>query len=197
MKWCAVLVVAFVVVLYTWASWVQRTPPHGRYTASQILSRSEALCRLLAPSTGFLRMSADSCAMPDRNGRMRHFWSVDCDDAANTIVAAFLWDADTGDLLCAGRPHGAAPNKTGLPPLSRRQAIGIAREGMRALEIAGQARQWRLEGARNSENGWRVRWQAKDRSAYVHVDAYTGELFLAQVILSRHPVRVAAMPAVR
>ncbi len=151
----------------------------GRYTAAQIIDRSEQLCRTITSRDDRLVFFADTDQAYAPNGALQRHWRVDCKNEAGEVIVHLLWDADTGDLCTAAQ---LLPQMSGRKPpkMPAGMAVRRAAEWMRTLGIAATAPRWRLTGKPSQCNmNWNVQWQAQGRSAFIVLNAGTGDLTLA------------------
>jgi hypothetical protein len=195
---------ALSLVMLAWVGGARHAPARG-LTERQALDRTEPLCRLLVPSAGAFRLSAELQTMNRSHDGVCRFWSVDCTDAADRQIAFFFWNADTGDLLCAARPYSITHGKSPWPSLDRRQAARIARDAMLRFGIARQAPRWRLAGRpQRLEKGrvWFVRCRRnladvsnRMLSSYRGTSSGRGEAWHREASLERTPcvVRLGLM----
>ncbi len=153
---------------------------YGRFTAQQILDRSEPLCRLLAPRANRLTLMAE----PTAQGVAYPCWIIECTDPTGQKLAYLSWDATTGQLFCASRASQRSVPRVGSP-LNRHEAVRAAWQWLRDLGMAAQASRWRLVGAPRYNGAiwrptWTVSWSAPDLRATVHVYVLTHELVSAR-----------------
>ncbi len=154
-------------------------PSAAGFTAQQIIERTKRLCWTVAPEAGRVTMSADRSELEASGGRPVRSWTVECADLAGNLLACFVWNADSGELMSASRSKSAHPrNMTGR--MGRQEAVRTAKQWMRSLSISPLATSWRLrtEPVRRG-NAWHIPWQAGDRRATIAFNARTGSLNLA------------------
>ena len=160
--------------------------PPGRYTQSQILSRSAPLCRALSGHTLGLHLRAerrDGAPSEQSSGRV---WDVYASDAAGRHVVYLKWNDDTGQVWVAGCPTGSLAEEAGEgPPLGRREAVTTGQEWLRLLWGSGESVPWRLvqvtgpDVARET-NRWHLVWHAGRQRASISLDSRSGGLALAK-----------------
>ncbi len=143
-------------------------------SAGQVLDRSEPLCRLIAPHTSSLRLTAEAIPI----GKFHPHWEVKCADPSGQDLAYLNWDAGTGQLISVS--HVFYSSQGMGRSLDRHKAAMEAWNWLCALRIAGQASHWRLAGSPQcSGYTWTVRWSAADRRAVVQFYPLTHELSFA------------------
>jgi hypothetical protein len=147
----------------------------------QILTRTEPLCRVIAPSaTGLRLFPTPICVHDAASGLIRHLWLVNCGDAAGRYAAYLVWDADNGDLLLASSGD-VLPLWDRKAALNRREAAQVVRRWMSALGFTSTAQQWRLTRAPMQRyDTWRFHMQSGDCKVIVAVYALSGDLVMAR-----------------
>lgn len=157
----------------------QKEPPFGRYNTSQVIERTQRLCRLVAPQTPGLHLSAFQ--HQPHAADLTRYWTVDCDDEDGNPVVWFSWNADSGELNAISRVQ-PLHLKQQAPLLTQWEAVGITRRWLRDLEIAPPGSGWRLGPLREHVQGgsfWHVSWRAQDRVAHIRIDSRSGDLIQA------------------
>ncbi len=151
-------------------------PRYGRYTAEQILERSEPLCRSVAPEAGKLLLSVEPLCLPNRLHVFRPFWQVYCYDEAGRDVCYLLWNALDGEI-CTIEPRKPMPKRPARLPLDRDSALSSAMSWLRVLPATCSTAAWvlRREPMR-TEGTWFTFWRDGSRRAAVAIDARTGGL---------------------
>jgi hypothetical protein len=146
--------------------------PYGRFTAQQILDRSEPVCRLLAPQAHSLSLVAE----PTTQQTAHPCWNVTCSNQTGQPRAYLTWDALSGQLWCVGVPP-PPPGKRPSLPLTAPEAVAASWRWLRMLGLAASAAHWQLGGKPQQLWGnWTLTWQAEDCRAEVKVNTNTREL---------------------
>ena len=168
-----VLLVDYLVV--TRSSEAERNRAFGKFTAKQILDRTEPLCALIAPESGIVDLTVSQS-----EHKKRAFWMVEGKDKSGSYVAGFTWDAQTGELFRVGH-YILEPTAGQWTIVSRGEAVKQARKWMTDLGLFEQGSKWRATPAPEIEKGrWRVHWRSADHAAFVQLGYSGGEIQMAE-----------------
>src|SRR5690349_11266093 len=141
-RWAAALVGSVLApVLFIRARHVRPQPerPYGRFTAQQILCRSEPLCCVLVP-----RSPAFNLAVAPTRVHTAPFWTVLCTDPIGREVANLCWDANTGELAQVSAMPPKDEDGRPMSLLSRSAAVAKARVWMAALGFCARSSHWQV-----------------------------------------------------
>lgn len=181
-----------IVTIATRVSSVQgsQAQPHGRLAAQQVLSRAEKICRLIAPQTANLSLTAEPAAESER----LRYWSVTGRDSSGETRLHFKWNSDTGDLCFItyepSRQEAEAPGAR----MGKKEAVRAAWGWMRSLGIADKSPNWRMTRAVSRERGiWSVYWDANTGTALVSLDGHSGIITRVMSWPTRLPRQSAAL----
>jgi hypothetical protein len=176
----ALLVSALTALHITRTQQIQAEQSHsfGRYNSHQVLARAEPLTHLFTHRTNGIRLSASKVEL--QGEPPRRYWIVDCTDQDGNYIACFSWDAESGHLYFVGH-RSYTPLEQAAEPLSRLEAVRVARRWMNDLGIARQASRWRLASTPERNNTvWHVAWEAEGRVAFIQIDSCSGDLIQAK-----------------
>jgi hypothetical protein len=153
-----------------------RLEPYGRFTAKQIIARTERLPGIVHGRTAGMRLSAERIETGGLRGNQHRHWVVDATGEAAAFIGHFDWDADTGELLSASFPLPPATPR-GQAELKAAEALRLSWHWMRALGVAERSPSWQAVGVPQRTGGaWRVYLRGKDRTVAVTVYALSGDL---------------------
>lgn len=144
-----------------------------RWTAAQVITLSEPICRRFAPESRRLRLSAEI----DRSSN--YSWEVSCKDQSGHDVVMLRWDPHTGDLT----EVSVWPDHSGTgdgAPISEREALSKMRYWLGVLR-PDVSSGWHPVEAAHSDNSrnWLRHWTSRWEKAYIEIDAHSGKLRLA------------------
>jgi hypothetical protein len=151
----------------------------GQFAEREIMAKSAALGLAIIPNEGMVRYTAVSSAVPSRFGTMQKAWLVDGTADRTGRVVSFVWNAATGDLICAA---ARSPEPRNAAPLSRQEAVSSTRRWLRSLGLTRGTRTWRLaKPPARQGRAWVACWATEDRRVTVNLDVATGALLVARV----------------
>jgi hypothetical protein len=171
----------------------QQEKPFGDYTEQQMIERTIPFCQTLLGQTDDLRLEAErgQSTTPDRKPRL--WWSLQCTNTRAEVLAVFLWDAKTGELVKvshlttarAARDPVLAPRPpTRTQEQTKGRAAFLSYRWLHRLGMAKEGSRWRLvqepERCAKGMAVWYTRWRSSDHEASVQVDVGSSELVSAQ-----------------
>ncbi len=165
----------------------QQTLAYGRFSAEQILDRAEKVGRALAPPTEALNLTTECLKGCSLLGSPKPVWDVACTDMAGKEIAYMDWDAESGNLLQVSLPPDS-PSRQQEAVKRDSQVTDKTWEWLCRVGMAARKISWKAQlPVRNSVHSWEQVWNSADRQMRVNVkiDAETGALVLAQVVLPK------------
>jgi hypothetical protein len=186
--------VALVVVgmLARWEMKAQAERPqlYGSFTNKEIVAKAGPLCRVLDDGEP-LQLTLKQDSIYGQDGRLHRLWTVDGVEKDGDYGCMLVWDADTGELVCAARssPKPIRPEKKAI---TKREAIILAKYWLDKLGIKTRVGKWTLQQPpEQNHSTWYLSWKAKNREAFISVDMLSGELVNAR---SSRKLRSARLP---
>lgn len=158
----------------------QNTQRLGRFTAEQILARSEPIAEAFSPAGEPLRLTAD----PVRE-TVRPIWTVSCTDMKGREVVYLRWNAQTGDLISAGATPAATAGGTG--PVDAKEALQSGRTWVQTLGWLEAEHPWHFERPvyHSDTKLWQIKAEDGGRHLTLNLDSRANRLLFAAVAPSR------------
>jgi hypothetical protein len=168
--------IAIFCVRFCRASAVESNESWGRFSSSEIVSRSEKLIRSLRANRDANQYSAQAEASRIFSGSIRNHWIVECRDKEGVYLGNMDWDADTGELNSISNDLQISSPSDGAE-LTSQAAIKIARNWLLRTGLCNKKEAWTLDRATEINSfSWLVHFRDGKRIASISIDLYSGHL---------------------
>lgn len=161
---------------------------YGGYTMQQIAAYSQPAVQALMGGSNHTDLDIGRQRCYADRGQELAVWSIDCSDHAGRQKALLLWNAETGELLCAGQWTEGEAAPPADAPSTQAEALALAWDWLHTLKIRNEREIWHVVSTHKKPCGqWDIQMTGGERSAHLTINTVTGKLVRMVCIHSGEP----------